>query len=256
MLQSTDQFIVRFAQDQNDLRAAQHLRYRVFVQELHGDGAGVDHEKRIEADEFDAHADHLLLLDQKRAMGDQIIGVYRLLSSEGARKAGGFYSSSEFDLSLLINSGRSLLELGRSCIAADYRGGTGMLHLWAALAAHVQDAGIDTLFGVASFHGADPEQHALPLAYLRTNYLADADRRPRSRAHHAMDGLEFTLETRKAALQQMPALIKAYLRLGGKVGDGAFVDQAFNTVDVCLTLDTADLAARSKLFLMLEEPNA
>ena len=49
---------------------------------------------------------------------------------------------------------------------------------------------------------------------------------------------------RKAAMAQVPGLIKSYLRLGGTVGEGAFVDHDFNTVDVCLILDTKNLSSR------------
>jgi len=51
---------------------------------------------------------------------------------------------------------------------------------------------------------------------------------------------------RVAAMKKMPSLIKAYLRLGGVVGDGAFLDHAFNTTDVFLILDTAAMNDRQK----------
>ena len=53
---------------------------------------------------------------------------------------------------------------------------------------------------------------------------------------------------RAAALRAIPPLIKGYLRLGGCVGDGAFVDHDFNTVDVCLLMDTARMVDRYKKF--------
>ncbi len=53
---------------------------------------------------------------------------------------------------------------------------------------------------------------------------------------------------RAAAMAAMPALIKAYLRLGGFVGDGAWVDHAFNTTDVCLVMDTGRMSARHRDF--------
>jgi putative hemolysin len=49
-----------------------------------------------------------------------------------------------------------------------------------------------------------------------------------------------------AAQAGLPALMKGYLRLGGKVGEGAFVDRAFNTVDVCLIVDVATMSARHR----------
>jgi putative hemolysin len=46
-------------------------------------------------------------------------------------------------------------------------------------------------------------------------------------------------------MRATPALIKAYLRLGGVVGQGAYVDHAFNTTDICLILDTVKMNARA-----------
>ena len=47
-------------------------------------------------------------------------------------------------------------------------------------------------------------------------------------------------------MKQTPALIKAYLKLGGCVGEGAFVDHAFKTTDVCLVLDTVQMNPRQQ----------
>ena len=44
----TGSFEIRLAQCEADLVASQRLRYRVFVQELGGGGAGVDHASGIE----------------------------------------------------------------------------------------------------------------------------------------------------------------------------------------------------------------
>lgn len=107
-------FILRLAQDTRDLQAAQRLRYEVFVAELGGGGPMVDHQARLEADEFDPFFDHLLLIDPARdpeTLSD-VVGVYRLLPSDRLALSGRFYSETEFDLAPLKNSGRRLLELG------------------------------------------------------------------------------------------------------------------------------------------------
>ena len=137
MTEDPPQFAVRLARDQSDLHAAQRLRYEVFVTELGGGGDMVDHADRREEDRFDPFFDHLLLLDHARPDTDQVVGVYRLLRADQAMAAGQFYSEDEYDLALLKASGRPLLELGRSCLHRDYRGGMGMFHLWHALAAYV-----------------------------------------------------------------------------------------------------------------------
>ena len=247
-------FTLRLAKDARDLRAAQRLRYRVFVQELGGSGPLVDHAAQIEQDEFDPYFDHLLLIDPRRDADDleDVVGVYRLLPSDRLALSGRFYSETEYDLTALKTSGRRLLELGRSCVHPDYRGGTAMFHLWNALADYVLDRQIEVLFGVASFHGTDIAALAQPLAYLHHNHLAPPALRVVARPEHAqaMDLIPVAQLDRKAAMAGTPALIKAYLRLGGFVGQGAWVDHAFNTTDVCLVMDTERMSAKHREFYL------
>ncbi|MEO0357980.1 MAG: ornithine-acyl-ACP acyltransferase, partial [Pseudomonadota bacterium] len=67
-------------------------------------------------------------------------------------------------------------------------------------------------------------------------------------AYQRMDLIAPDQLNRKSAMMDTPALIKAYLRLGGFVGDGAFVDHAFNTTDVCLVMDTEKMNAKHRQF--------
>lgn len=112
MVSQEPHFELRLASSPEDIRAAQRLRYEVFVAELGADGALVDHEARLEADRFDPFFDHLMLLDHRRAVGEQVVGVYRVMQEHGAKAAGQFYSEDEYDLAPLKSSGRRLLELG------------------------------------------------------------------------------------------------------------------------------------------------
>lgn len=237
-------FECRLARTDAEARAAQALRYAVFVRELGADGPLVDHAAGLEKDAFDDHAKQLLLFDRTRRESAQVVGVYRLLDSDAAQ--GRFYSEAEYDLGLLHASGRRLLELGRSCLHRDYRGGAAMMHLWQGLAQVVAQTRAEILFGVASFHGTDTAALAQPLSLLRANHLAPPELRVRSRTYAPMDLVPQDRIDRVAAMRATPALIKAYLRLGGMVGDGAFIDHAFNTTDVCLIMDTARLNPRSK----------
>jgi len=244
-------FSVRLARHAGEVEAAQRLRYRVFVQELGSDGPMVDHAARLERDRFDGEFDHLLLWDEARTEADPrdaVVGAYRLLPPEGFARVGRYYSEDEYDLSVLKASGRRLLELGRSCLLPEYRGGTAMWHLWNALAAYVTEREIEVLFGVASFHGTDVEALAEPLSLLHHRHLAPEPLRVRAQPGHLqrMDLLEEARIDRRRAMLAVPSLIKAYLRLGGFVGEGAFVDHAFNTVDVCLILDTALMNERQR----------
>jgi putative hemolysin len=241
-------FEVRLARNEAEVRAAQRLRYRVFVEELGASGPMVDHAARCETDRFDPYFDHLLLFDHRRAAEDRVVGVYRLMGAAGAARVGQFYSEDEYDLTPLIASGRRLLELGRSCLHADYRGGTAMLHLWNGLAAYIAAHRIDVMFGVASFHGLDPAPLAEPLSLLHHRHLAPSDIRPVARpaGYQRMDLIAPEALDRTAAIRAVPSLIKAYLRLGGFVGEGAFVDRAFNCIDVCLVMDVARMSPKHR----------
>ncbi|WP_170790930.1 GNAT family N-acetyltransferase [Ruegeria lacuscaerulensis] len=238
-------FTVKLAETEAELRAAQRLRYDVFVRELGGGGEMVDHDAGLEQDRFDPYFDHMLAIDDQTG---ETVGVYRLLPGERAADLGQFYSEDEYDVSVLKDSGRKLLELGRSCLHPDYRGGTAMYHLWNGLAAYVNARQIEVLFGVASFHGTDVQALAQPLSMLHHNHLAPPDLRVRAQpdVFQSMDLVGVDALDRRAAMVQVPALIKAYLRLGGFVGEGAFIDHAFNTTDVCLILDTARMNERQR----------
>lgn len=226
--------------------AAQHLRYEVFVAELGGSGPGVDHAARLETDRFDPFAEHLVLIDRQLPENLGVVGCYRLLSPEGADRAGGFYCAAEFDLAPLLKGGAKALELGRSCLHPAYRGGTAMFELWSGLSRLVAERGIETLFGVASFPGTDLDTLAEPLSFLHHTHLAPEPLRVRAIGAQArsMDIIPSSRIDRRRALSQIPALIKGYLRLGGAVGEGAWLDTAFNTVDVCMVVDLARVGPR------------
>lgn len=252
MIGEEPNFVIRLARDDRDLRAAQRLRYEVFVAELGGDGPLVDHDLRLECDAFDPLFDHLLLIDPRRDPTglDFVIGVYRLLRSDRLPKGQGYYSESEYDLTALRQSGRRLMELGRSCVHPAHRGGTAMFHLWNALGDYVVEHGIEIMFGPASFHGTDALALTQPLAYLHHHHLAPPALRVRARAaaFQRMDLLPADQVDRKAAMAGTPALIKAYLRLGGFVGEGAWIDHDFNTTDVCLLMDTQAMSERHRAY--------
>ncbi|WP_037306848.1 GNAT family N-acetyltransferase [Ruegeria halocynthiae] len=238
-------FTVKLAETEAELRAAQRLRYDVFVRELGGGGEMVDHDAGLEQDKFDQHFDHMLAIDD---LSGEVVGVYRLLPGERAAELGQFYSEDEYDLTVLKQSNRKLLELGRSCLHPDFRGGMAMYHLWNGLAAYVIERQIEVLFGVASFHGTNVRDLAQPLSMLHHNHLAPPDLRVRAQpdVFESMDLVAPEALERRAAMVQVPALIKAYLRLGGFVGEGAFIDHTFNTTDVCLILDTTRMNDRQR----------
>jgi len=244
---------VKLAESEAERAGAQRLRYRVFVEEMGARATPEEAAGRREWDDFDPWFDHLILLSLDPEIADpldRVVGVYRLMRGEVAAAGPGFYGAGEYDLTLIAQSGRAAVELGRSCVAREHRGGPAMHLLWNGLASYVIEREMELLFGVASFHGTDPAPLAEALAYLHHEHLAPPDLRVRAQPAHYLD---MNLMPREAidaprALQAIPALIKAYLRLGGFVGDGAYVDRDFNTIDVCVVMDTARMTERYRQF--------
>ncbi|MGE4611523.1 MAG: GNAT family N-acyltransferase [Paracoccaceae bacterium] len=252
MKTDTDRFEVRLAESDEDVAAAQRLRYKVFVEEMGAHTTLEEHANRLECDEFDPYFEHLLLID-KQAGGDpldKVCGVYRLMRGSVAKVGIGFYGAAEYDLSKLQNMDCETLELGRSCISEQHRGGLGLHMLWDGLGGYVGKHDIGVLFGVASFHSADPTPIAEALSYLHHNHLAPPELRVKvlPDSSTTMNLMPAEQIDKRRALQAVPSLIKAYLRLGGYVGEGAFIDRGFNTVDVCLIMDTDKMTEKYRAF--------
>lgn len=242
-----NRLVIKLAETEAEILGAQRLRYRVFVEEMGAKAVDADHQNRLEQDRFDAVFDHLILIDTSIEESlDQVIGAYRLMTNDVALERYGFYGASEYDLGVIERLDRKSVELGRSCVAAPYRGGAAMHILWNGLAEYVLSRDIEILFGVASFHGTDPAKIAPALSHLHHNALAPPDLRVRALSDNAVDMNIIPPDQvdPRIARRQIPSLIKAYLRLGGFVGDGAYIDYDFNTIDVCLLMDTKRMVAR------------
>ncbi len=219
----------------------QALRYRVFYEEMGAQADAATVAARRDADEFDAVADHLLVVDHDLGEGaHSVVGTYRLIRQNAAAKIGRFYSAGEYDISVLENFPGQKLELGRSCTDAAYRSRAVMQLLWRGIAAYVFHYGVDLMFGCASLNGTDPDALAGELTYLATHHLAPPGIRPRALASRYVEMLRCDpagLDA-KQALMSLPPLIKGYLRLGGFVGEGAVIDRQFNTTDIAVVVQT------------------
>lgn len=231
---------VRLAETDEEIDAAQALRYRVFYDEMGAQPTREMARSRRDFDGFDDFADHLLVLDHAHGTGARsVIGTYRLIRRPAAAKAGRFYSAAEYDVSAMI-AYPAILELGRSCVDAAARNRPAMQLLWRGIAAYVLHHDIALMFGCASLPGTDLDAIAVPLSYLHHYYLAPQHPRPRALAHRHIDmrRLSSPLVNPSTAIAGLPPLIKGYLRLGGLVGDGAVIDRQFNTTDVCIVVKT------------------
>ncbi|MBX3455597.1 MAG: GNAT family N-acetyltransferase [Ferrovibrio sp.] len=247
-------FEVRLTRRPEDIRAAQRLRFQVFYEEMAAQPSAENARLQLDFDQFDTLCDHLMVFDRSLPGPDQAVGTYRLLRRDIAESHGGFYSASEFDISPMLravgphnsNLGGGLLELGRSCVHRNYRGNAIIQLLWRGISTYIDDHRFEFMFGCASFAGTDPQQHAVALSYLYHHHLPPPDIRVRALPHRhvPMNMLPADQVSQRAAIHALPPLIKAYLRLGAYIGEGAVVDEQFGTTDVFILLPVASIAAR------------
>ncbi|MGH8462477.1 MAG: GNAT family N-acetyltransferase [Stenotrophobium sp.] len=260
---------VAFASTTAEIVETQKLRYRIFAGELgaqiDGGAEGIDH------DVFDHYCRHLLVRDT--ATG-QVVACTRILTGSRAPDAGGFYSESEFDLSMLdalpgrftvperseagaeaaglptsrthsryarssVSVDSRIMEIGRTCVDRNYRSGAAITTLWSGIAAFVTTHRYDYLFGCASIGLEDggATAHAI-LASIRSRAMAPDYQRVRPFIPLPASDSRITHKPK------MPPLLKAYISLGAKACGEAYWDRDFNCADVFMLLNVSDLNPR------------
>jgi putative hemolysin len=231
---------VSWARHEDEVREAQRLRYRVFAGEMGARltppaGTAPEHD----ADPFDPHCEHLLvhavdeITDTRR-----LVGTYRVLMPSAARRLGGYYTETEFDLAPLAALRPTMAELGRSCVDAQWRTGGVILMMWSHLAQFMHANGVHSMIGCASVPMFDGGHAAASLYHrLQADHLVPAAERVTPRLPLPVDALRTDLDA------EPPALVKGYLKCGARLQGAPAWDPDFNTADLPMLLRLADLPA-------------
>lgn len=215
-----------------DLKDSQRLRYQIFAEEM---GANIDGgPEGLDQDALDAHCEHLLV----RNDAGEVVASTRLLTGEIAERAGEFYSEHEFRMEPILALEGRKLEIGRTCVHADYRTGTTISVLWSGLAEYVAANNIDYLFGCASIPMDDGMDDAYRImGQIRERYMSAPDLR-------VTPTLPLPLRDVPAAKTRMPPLLKAYVSLGARACGEPYWDREFNCADVFMLLNLRELHPR------------
>jgi putative hemolysin len=231
---SSPRLVVSLARSRDEVREAQRLRYRVFVEEM---GARVDARTGVlETDRFDDFCEHVVLRDHRTG---RVVGTYRLLTPDRAAQVGMFMAEREFDLGRLLHLRGMLLEVGRACVHPDYRLGSAIMSLWSGIARYMQARRYQYVFGCVSHSMRDGGRTALTLhEQAAAEHLAPAEYRVA--AHTPL--------TVSAAYPRAPVvappLLKGYLRLGAWICGEPAWDPEFNTADLLVLLPLVRVEAR------------
>ncbi len=227
---SDGRFVLGLA-EKEEIIELQKLRYEELILNFDASKNG----EGLDVSEYDAFCDHLIV---KELETGKIVGTYRLMTNKHLVYKDKFICEDEFDISKLKKSGYNLLELGRAVVHKDYRQGTVLKLLWNGIVDYAKENDVRYLFGTASFHGTDPSiyEHALSKLYyehLVAEEIACTAKTPCA----PLAPLQKEEIDPSQAKKELPSLIRGYLSLGCKVGDGVFLDHDFNSTDVMIVLD-------------------
>lgn len=232
----TPAYRLRLATSQEELHAAQRLRYQVFNLEL-GEGLRASETTGLDADAFDAACDHLLVETE----AGETVGTYRLLPGERAVRRGGFYSGQEFHLEAAEAAAADVLELGRACIAAAHRNQTVLSLLWRGVGRYALTHRVRYLLGCSSLTSRCGAEGQALWNRLAPSCLVEPRWRTRPRA-----GWDCGPVVPGSACPEVPRLMGAYLALGAKICGEPALDREFGTVDFLTWLDLDTLPERAR----------
>jgi len=224
-----------FIADSDDLiKEAQKLRFRVFAKEM---GAKLKTESEgLDYDEVDGYCDHLVVFDN---VSNKVVGYTRLLNQYQAEKLGHFYSQGEFSLDRVLALPGRFLEIGRTCVDPDYRGGAILTTLWSALVQYALAGKFNYLLGCASITPG-PSGFSVDAVYrnIDAKNIAPSSLQVKP-SIPVPDALRCDRDE-----SGIPPLLKAYLRFGALVCGEPCWDEDFNCMDLFVLLPLDQLQER------------
>ncbi len=238
----------RLAESPVELRDARRLRYQVFYREMAAKPNLGQRLTRMDLDKHDRHCDHLLVLDETSSGSSKIIGTQRFLTKNSGNSIPTYASQGEFDLEGLHSrhGSSTFMELGRSCILAEYRSKRTAELMWHGTWAYAVARKVDVMVGCASFPTSNVEEITPALQLLDSSAPADGEWQVEpasSTAFCITKPADGELDT-KSAIRQLPPLIRGYLRLGAMFSMHAVPDPVFGTIDVLVVLPVSRINPR------------
>ena len=219
-MEKSCKYIARIAKTERDVQLTQAMRAAQF-------GCGLQ-----DADLFDAKCQHVLIEDTETGT---LVGCFRFMAFTSGQELSRSYSAQFYDLQRLAAYNQPMLELGRFCVSGGGQDYAVLRVAWAYLTRYVDQHNIGLIFGCASFDGVNPLEYTDAFALLKERHLAPDAWTPQAMSSETFEfasKLNGYKPTLSAANQNMPALLRTYLGMGGWVSDHAVIDRALNTLHV------------------------
>jgi len=249
---SAGQYDVRLARNEDEVRAAQRLRYEILFKNNGGRISKAMLDTQREEDEWDGVAYHVIVVDTKN--DDLVVGTVRLVSDTALAQGQSFYTEQAFNIKHLRSNYRHAIELSRACVSSSERGGLVLMLLWKFTIQFVKQNDYEMMFGCVSFLGTDYLEHTEVLSYLHEKHSIPPELMPSPKTNaHSVAITEFctTLECydSRECRNKIPTLLRGYLKVGARISEHAIVDPVFNTTFVAVYVDVNEMLTANHLLV-------
>jgi putative hemolysin len=230
-------YIARFAHTPEEIDAALRLRFEVFNLELN-EGLESSYLTERDEDEFDQTCHHLIVVEKDT---DNLVGTYRLRTGQMARLAHGFYTETEFDLSLLPPEVvEQAVEIGRACIDRNHRNMRVLFLLWKGLAMYLSHTRKRYMFGCCSLTSQDCTEGKRALRQFKRDGHLHPTLQVKPRPDYACQSTDYHSPETEEELE-LPRLFGTYLRIGAKICGEPVIDRQFKTIDFFVIFDAKEM---------------
>lgn len=241
-LVSSNKYIVRLARSEQEIQAAQKLRFNIFNVEL-GEGLESACENELDIDKFDEQCHHLLVIERAT---DEVIGTYRMQTCAMAEQGKGFYTAEEFELNAISDDIlQKGVEVGRACIKKNHRNGRVLFLLWRGLAKYLSQQKARYLFGCCSITSQSAKEAWEVMDYLKKNEHFHSSIMVKTMPEFHCPEQDRPAEAWKDV--KLPQLFRLYIDLGARVCSPPALDTEFKTIDYLILLDIEKLDERTRL---------
>lgn len=227
-----ENFTIKLAETDKEKRGFQDLVDDIFFSEKDYNANSPERKESIE--KINPNCDLMIAIHNET---QKVIGTYRLIQRKHAEKIGKFYTADEFDLSNILKYNGNILEFSRACVAKDFRSGGAIQAIWQGLGNYLKENKIDLLFGIPSLEGQDVNEYKETLSYLYHFHQAREEIQYRPKNYTSMNLISKDQINEKESFQKLAPLVKGYLRIGAKIGDGVSVDPEFNSISFGLLIE-------------------
>lgn len=221
----TDKYILKIALTNQELESIFRLRFEVFNLEL-GLGFSQSNLTQMDQDQFDAICHHLMLICK---ITGKTIGTYRMQTYKMASQGLGFDAADIFNLQAIPHDVlQASVEVGRACIAKEFRNIQALLLIWEGLANYLIWSGSEYFFGCSSLLTQCPWDAACVYDYFQKN---DFMHESILVYPHPQYFLNLPPICKQNCHVEIPKIVQAYLSIGAKICSLPAIDQDFKTID-------------------------